>query len=210
MAKRAAEYAPRDLARQIEKHPAALREGVLSAIEDPQLGRPLDEVLLEEIENAVQAIRAHKPFAEIVQRLGQVSHYVAVANNPLVVSNRDPNEARYARNWSQYVESAQHRFNATWYGDGRRVERPEHLSALVSRAFSRGRSSYPMLASEYDRIHYGDGRKLFDDRSTAFGISALAYSHAISDTIGVFRYIWLRAGGRDLRQFPELTAPSSP
>ncbi len=210
MAKRAAEYAPRDLRRQIEKHPAALREGVLSAIENPQTGRALDAVLQEEVENAIQAIRRHKPFAEIVQRLGQVSHYVALANSPLAVGDGDPNEPRYARDWSRYVESAQERFQPTWYGDGRLIGGPEDLQALVARTFARARAGYPLLAAEYAHIDYGEGRQLFDDRSTAFALSALAYSHTISDTIGVLRYIWLRAGGGDFRQFPKLTPPASP
>ncbi|MGB5754120.1 MAG: hypothetical protein WBN87_14760, partial [Thermoanaerobaculia bacterium] len=37
----------------------------------------------------------------------------------------------------------------------------------------------------------------FDDRSTAFGISSMAYSHAVSDVVAVLRYIWLAGGGID-------------
>ncbi len=210
IAQRAAEYAPRDLARQIDKHREALREGVLVSIENPQTGRALDEVLFEEIDNAIEAIEKHRPFAEIVQRLGQVTHYVIVANDPLAVANGDPNEPRYRRDWPRYVESAMPRFNPTFYGDGRRIESRRDLEAWWRRTLQRSRASYPMVAAEYDRIHFGRGAELFDDRSTAFGVSALAYSHAISDTIGVLRYIWLRAGGGDRREFLKLTSPASP
>jgi hypothetical protein len=210
MAESAARFAPKDLQRQIEKHPQALRDGVLAAIENPAVGRSVDEVLSLEVERAIDAIRSHRPFAEVAQRLGQVAHYVAQANNPLAVGSSDPAEPRYSRDYSRYVESAQARFNVTFYGDGRQVEAPADLSSLLRQTFARGRAFYPMLASEYRRIDYGEGRRQFDDRSTAYGLSALAFSHSISDTIGVLRYIWLRAGGADTRKFLKLTSPRSP
>jgi hypothetical protein len=210
IAERAAKFAPRDFRGQIEKHPMALRDGVLAAMQNPEVGRPLDEALYLEVERTIEAIRAHRPFAEIVQRLGQVTHYVAAANNPLAVGSSDPQEARYARDYPLYVESAQARFNVTFYGRGRRVEEPADLARMVHHAFARARTHYPIVGSEYRRVDYADGRRSFDDRSTVFGISALAFSHSVSDAIGVFRYIWLRAGGADRREFLELTPPRSP
>ena len=210
IAERAARFAPKALQRQIDKHQVAYREGVLAAKQNPAVGRSLDAVLHDEIERAVDAIRNHRPFAEIVQRIGQVVHYVAAANDVLAVGNSDPAERRYAADYPRYVESAQPRFRATFYGEGRRLEQPGDLEHLLGRTFARGRSYYPMLAGEYRRIDYGEGRRKFDDRSTAYGLSALAYSHSISDSIGVLRYIWLRAGGADSRAFPKLTSPRSP
>jgi hypothetical protein len=207
MAERAAKFAPRDFRHQIEKHDDSLREGVLAAMQSPEVGRPLDEALYLEVERSIEAIQKHRPFEEIVQRLGQVSHYVALANNPLAVGSSDPQEARYAVDYPAYVESAQARFNVTFYGDGRRIDEPEDLTRLVHNAFARSRSTYAMLGKEYRRIDFADGRRVFDDRSTAFAVSALAFSHSVSDSIAVFRYIWLRAGGADRREFPELTTP---
>ena len=40
---------------------------------------------------------------------------------------------------------------------------------------------------------------VFDDRSTAFGVGSLAFSHAVTDVTLVLRYIWLAAGGIDDR-----------
>lgn len=210
IARQAARFAPQDLQRQIDKHPESLREGVLAAIRNPAAGRSLEAVLADEVERVVDAIRNHRPFAEIVQLTGQVAHYVALANDPLAISAKDPHEARYSRDYSRYIESARERFNATFYGDGRQVDAPRDLTALVRRTFARGRGFYPLIAQEYRRIDYGSGQRQFDDRSTAYALSALAYSHAISDTIGVLRYIWLRSGGADSRTFLKLTPPVSP
>lgn len=207
IAEKAARFAPKDLARQIEKHKSSLRDGVLAAKQSPAVGRSVDAVLVDEVERAIDAIRNHRPFAEIVKNLGQVIHYVALANDPLAVASSDPAESRYARDYPRYVESAEPRFAVAFYGDGRRIEAPGDLQQLMGRSFARGRSYYPMLAAEYRRIDYGEGRRHFDDRSSAYGISALTYSHAVSDSIGVLRYIWLRSGGADPRTFPDLTPP---
>jgi hypothetical protein len=209
IAERAAKYAPRDARGQIEKHGEALRNGVLAAMQNPEVGRPLDDALYLEVERTIEAIRAHRPFEEIVQRLGQVAHYVALANNPLAVGSSDPQEARYALDYPRYVESAQARFNVTFYGEGRRIDEPQDLTRLVQHAFARSRSTYELLSREYRRVGYAEGRKVFDDRSTAFGVSALAFSHSVSDAIAVFRYVWVRAGGADRREFLELTPPRS-
>ena len=210
IAEQAARFAPKDLERQIDKHRGAFRQGVLAAQQNPAVGRSLDEVLNDEIERTVDAIQNHRPFAEVVQRVGQVVHYIAAANDPLAVGSSDPAEKRYSADYRRYVESAQPRFNIAFYGDGRQLDAPGDLGRLLRNTFSRGLSYYPMLAGEYRRIDYGDGRRKFDDRSTAYGISALAYCHSISDSIGVLRYIWVRAGGADSRTFLKLTPPRGP
>ena len=36
-----------------------------------------------------------------------------------------------------------------------------------------------------------------------FGVGSVAFNHALSDIVGVLRYIWIRAGGADRRSlFP--------
>ncbi len=54
-----------------------------------------------------------------------------------------------------------------------------------------------MISLENERIGEPNGLELFDDRSTAFGVSATAYSNAVSDVVAILRYIWLAAGGID-------------
>lgn len=202
----AAKYAPPDLRRQIERHEKQYREGALAAMRSPG-GQPLAATIREAAAGAVRAIERHETFAEVVHRLGGVAYYVAVANDPLLVADGDPEEERYTEDWPRYVESARPRFAVTFEGAGRLVERPEQLDALVRAAFERGRRYYPFVGNEYRRIDFGSGAGLFDDRSTAFGLATLAYSHAVSDMIAALRYIWLRSGGADRRLLPDLTPP---
>lgn len=207
IAEEAARLAPPDLYRQIVRHRDVYAEGVLAPFGDredanhnlnPDSGR-LDQVIDSMIQTAIEAIRAPRPFHEVVYRLGIVAHYVADANNPLNTSNADPAEGRYYADFLAYVESTHPRVEAVFYGFRPRIGEPE-LQRMMSEAFARGRRFYPLVGREYRRIEFQNGRRHFDDRSTAYGISALAFSHAISDIAEVLRYIWLEAGGIDTRK----------
>ena len=74
------------------------------------------------------------------------------------------------------------------------------LKQLVLRALHRGRDLYPLVGEEYRRVGFASGVGAFDDRSTAFGIAAVSYSHAVSDLARVLRYVWVQGGGADPRQ----------
>ncbi|MFQ5948708.1 MAG: hypothetical protein ACE5KX_07600, partial [Acidimicrobiia bacterium] len=68
---------------------------------------------------------------------------------------------------------------------------------LVERTLERSSILYRDIGREYQRIRPDSGIDGFDDKSTAFGVGSVAFSHAVSDTARVLRYIWLRAGGAD-------------
>jgi hypothetical protein len=208
IAREAARLSPPDLARQIDKHRRAFEEGVNAPFSDTDAGRhmknsdgsgQLDQVAQGAVDSAVQAIRGHQPFEEIVRRLGVVSHYVADANNPLAASGDDDEEGRYFVDYLRYAETAERRFPLVFYGlqpglDGRR-----DLLPLIAAALRRGRGLYPMIGREYRRIGFASGLGRFDDRSTAFGAASIAFSHAVTDVTLALRYIWLTAGGIDNR-----------
>lgn len=202
----AGRYAPPDLRRQIERHEKQYREGALEAIRGGG-GQTMSAAIESGCDGAIRAIEEHRPFTEIVRRMGAVAYYVALANDPVLVGDGDPEEPRYADDWPRYVESARPRFAVTFEGEGRRVETPEQLDAMVRAAFARSRRFYPFVGREYRRIDFASGAATFDDRSTAFGLATLAYSHAVSDMIATLRYIWLRSGGADRRLLPDLTPP---
>lgn len=207
----AAKLAPDDLARQIERHQARLREGVLDPFADHAGSRHeanadgsgrLGEVVRAETRRAVAGIEGHRPFSEIVHQLGVVSHYLADLNDPLQVANLDPSESVYRGHYPRYLDGVRDRFNVVFYGSGRRIASSVELDSLVTRALARGRKLYPDVGREYRRIGRNGGR--FDDRSTAFAVGSLAYSHAVSDVAAMMRYVWLEAGGADEGSLPQV------
>src|SRR5215218_3984063 len=208
IAREAARLSPPDLARQIDKHRRAFEEGVNAPFSDTDAGRhmknpdgsgQLDQAAQKAVDSAVQAIRGHQPFEEIVRRLGVVSHYVADANNPLAVSGDDAEEGRYFVDYLRYAETAERRFPLVFYGLLPGLDGSRDLSPLIDSALRRGRGLYPMIGREYRRIGFTSGVGRFDDRSTAFGAASIAFSHAVTDVSLALRYIWLTAGGIDDR-----------
>ncbi len=209
----AALLAPPDLARQITRHQKEFLQGTLEPLADRDGSRhmknadgtgKLDEVVAAEMAAAIDAIRRHRPFVEVVTRLGRVSHFVADANLPLNTSNSDPAEVRYFRDFLDYADAARPRFAIVFYGLGADWNGPRDVQTWARSTLARGRKLYPAIGEEYRRIGEVAGLADFDDRSTAFAVAAVSYCHAISDVARALRYIWLSAGGADPR--PQLVA----
>lgn len=203
----AAQIAPPDLRRQIEKHKHQYISGLKAPFSDGNPGAhmkngngsgELDRVIVQQVDWTVAAIRAHHPFPEIVERLGVIAHYVADAANPLN-AQEDSRERAYAADYLRYMQSAQGRFSVVFYAPEHALDSSAGVQRLIDASLTRGRRYYPLIAHEYERIGRVAGVELFDDRSTAFGIAALSFNHAVSDVAMVLRYVWLRAGGADDR-----------
>lgn len=196
----AATITPPDLERQIERREAEFRDGVLAEARHPSAtGQPLDEVIRAMVERGIGMIRTHQPFADIVRHLGRTAYYVSYANNPLVVGQSDPEERSYFGDYLTYVDSARPRFAPVFYGLLPDFESSGRIDDLLAETFRRGQVLYPYIGREYRRVGGPPGRERFDDRSTAFGVSAVAYSQAVTDVAIVLRHIWIAAGGADPR-----------
>lgn len=191
----AAKLAPPDLARQLYRHAGELAAGAA----EPAQAAATAGGLSAEVAGAIEAIRSHHPFAEVSLRLGRIARRAAELSDPLSCCSDDPEEDRYRGDFEAYTESARPRFAVVAYEWKPPVAAAADVSALEREAFARGRRLYPVIGSEYRRIGFGSGGSLFDDRSSAFGLAALAYSHAVTDAARLFRHVWLAAGGADPR-----------
>ncbi len=209
IARTAARLAPPDLYRQIARNRDAYLLGAVDPFRDQQPGNHvqngggdgrLAEVIEVAVQNAIDSIRAHRPFNEIVYRLGVVAHYLADANDPLATAENDPEEARYRADFLRFAESTEPRLRIVFYGFRPGFEGRRDLPALVDEALERSRQLYPLIGREYRRIGFQSGLRSFNDRSTAFAVVGLGYNHAVSDIAEVLRYIWLAAGGADTRR----------
>jgi len=208
IAREAVQLAPPDLKPLIQRNISELDRGVLMPFSDGNAadhyknadgtGR-LDKVIPMEAARAVAFIKEHRPFADIVFQLGVVSHYMADADNPLNTSESDPKEGNYFANYLFYAQSAEPRFDVVFYGIDRSLTSSRAVDSLVARALARGRTLYPLVGLEYRRIGFLDGKRYFDDKSTAFGVAAVSFSHAVSDVVDLMRYIWIAGGGADNR-----------
>lgn len=208
IAEQAARLAPPDFYRQLARHRAAYLQGTTDPFKEgraadhfknPDGGGRLDEVVRQAIADTIATIRAHRPFPEICYRAGVVSHYLADANNPLNSAAGDPAEVRYFADFLRYLESVEPRVEMVFYGFRGGFAEAD-LPRLVAETLGRSRRFYPLVGREYRRVGFAPGALAFDDRSTAYAVASLAYSHAISDIAEALRYIWLAAGGIDARR----------
>ena len=205
----AARLAPPDLYRHLVRNRQAFVIGIDEAAKraqrseqekNPDGSGALDRAIAVRVDEAVQAIRSHRPFNDIVYRLGQVAYFLARANEPLATDRADPDEPRFARDFDRYTASTLPRLRRVFYGfQPGQIVRQGHVEALIQRTLARGRALYPLIGREYRRIGFRSGVEAFDDRSTAYAVAALSYNHAVSDLAEVLRYIWLAAGGADPR-----------
>ena len=116
---------------------------------------------------------------------------VADANNPFATSNAFPRLAESRFDFEQYVERKQTSFPIVFYG----LQNPFKLEPYIDAALIRSSAFAPLLDEEYFRFGARRSSQEFDDRSTGFGVASLSYSHAVSDIINVYYYIWKEAGG---------------
>ncbi|MEM1177527.1 MAG: hypothetical protein AAGM22_04230 [Acidobacteriota bacterium] len=206
IAEQAARLVPPDLYRQLARN----RPSFLVGVQEPfRSGAPQDlharrdgrlpTAIELAVDHAIASIEHHHPFNDIAYRMGVVAHYVALAHQPLATGEGDAEQRRYHHDFARYLQSVEPRVDVVFYGF-RAVDGPLDLEALVQDALRSSRNHYPLVGREYRRVGFRSGVQAFDDRSTAFALAALGYSHAVSDIAEVLRYIWLRAGGADGRR----------
>src|SRR5262245_9643992 len=180
IAQKALEYGPPDLRLVVDQ----FRDEYLRGVEMPIDRATLRPRIEAEARGIVQMIRTNKPMALVVQRLGYVARLVSEANNPRQAD----------ADYEQYFESRMPRFPMVFYG----VDRRFTLGPYLDRTFARTANFVPLMDEESTRGNSAS----FDDRSTAFGVASVCYSHAVTDIANVHYFIWKEAGG-NVRRRPQ-------
>ena len=172
IAKKAAALAPSDLRTMIEQFNTDYQAGLARATIGPALNSQIEA----ETRAAIAAARAHQPMSQVIEHLGVLAYLVSEANTP-------------ARgDFEQYFERSQRKFPTVFYG----LDANFSVQQYFQRTFMRTLRFSPLVESEYARAERSEA---FDDRSTAFGIASVCYSHAVSDLVNLYYYIWKEAGG---------------
>jgi len=198
IAKKAAALAPADLRIIIERYNSDYVTGLTRAQADEATGThqffvvsregKLRERIEAETNAAITAMRTNKPLSTFVERLGVLAHLVADANNPFHVANDNTSLTPMHDDFEQYFERRLTKFPTVFYG----LESNFVVHRYFDRTFSRTSRFYPLIGSEYTRASSSTG---FDDRSTAFGVASVCYSHAVTDLVNLYYFIWKESGG---------------
>lgn len=209
IAKKAAALAPADLRLVLERFEPEYLGGLAAAQADEGsanhhffvLSRSgkLRERIQRETITTIAMIRKGDPMSSVAERLGVLAHLVADANNPLHTANTDERMTLVHDDFEQYFERRMARFPTFFYGLDPRFE----LDEFLDRTLSRSARLYPLMTEEYFHGGTQQSSATFDDRSTAFGVAAVSYSHAVTDIVNLYFYIWRQAGG-DVRAAPRM------
>jgi hypothetical protein len=207
IAMKGAQLAPPDLRLLLEHFESDYKQGLARAQADEGseshryfvLSRSgkLRERIEKQTAATVTMIRKREPMPQVVERLGELAHLVADANNPFHVSNDDPRLDASRNDFEQYFERRMPKFATVFYGLDSRFQ----LGGYLDRTFARTSKFYPLMSEEYFRFGERRTSAEFDDRSTAFGVASVCYSHAVTDLVNLYYYIWREAGG-DVRTAP--------
>lgn len=161
----------------------------------------LRERIQNETANVIDLIRTKKPMQEVVLKLGMLAHFISDANNPFHVATGADLESSHA-DFEHYFERRMQRFPTVFYGLDPRFA----LQPYLDRTLHRTSKFAPLMSEEYFRGGARHSSSEFDDRSTAFGVASICWSHAITDMVNLEYYIWRQSGG-DVRQAASMLAP---
>lgn len=207
MAETALTLSPPHLLKLIEIHEPAFERGLRDAERHEQqkpevhLGRDrraLDRLLRHEIDQAVMVLKERRPIEEFVYQLGVIAHLTGDLNHPFHIGVDDLMDGKRI-DFEQYLERRRERFPTVFYG----LEKGRVLDRVIRRAQIRTLGYEPLLRSEYFRDGSSRWSRQFDDRSTAFAIASLTWSHTISDLVNIYFELWRRVGG-DVRKAERL------
>jgi hypothetical protein len=190
---RAARLAPVDLNLLIKRYHKQYAAGIDYGIREEDTDnhrRQLRERIEKETRGVIGMLRSNQPMAQVIARLGLLSHLVGDANNPFHGDIEEALESAHG-DFEHYFERRLVRFPTVFYGLDARFALPKYLE----RTFKRTASYGPLMHEEYFRDGARHSSSEFDDRSTAFGVASICYSHAITDLVNLYFYIWEQSGG---------------
>lgn len=206
IANKAIQLAPADLSLLIEKNRATFDRGLFDAARSEgqdahfQYGASrgrLTATLESEVRESIAIMREHRPVIGFVERLGRIAHLVSDANNPFHSRDSDPRLASCQSDFEAYQSRRIGTIPTVFYG----LEIGNDLPAYLNGMLARSAGFYPLLGEEYFRFGARRSSADFDDRSTAYGVASVSYSHAVTDLVNIYYYIWKKAGG-DVRTAP--------
>jgi hypothetical protein len=193
IADRAAKLAPTDLNLIIKRLHKQYAAGIDYGIKEESTEdhrKNLRERIEKETRGVIGMLHSNQPMSQVIARLGLLAHLVGDANNPFHVDTDEELESSHD-DFEHYFERRMVRFPTVFYGLDSRFA----LSKYLDRTFRRTASYSPLVHEEYFRDGARHMSNEFDDRSTAFGVASICYSHAITDLVNLYYYIWEQSGG---------------
>jgi ribosome modulation factor len=143
-------------------------------------------------------------FDDVVANFGRIARAVCELN-ALRRYCPDDQAAAWLDDYEPYTERKGALFVPVFYDYSPVLFTERNLTAYVETMEARNRAYAERVLDVYRR---GGTSRTFDDRSPAFGLAALHYSHTITDIANVWLYGWREANG-DLGGVPFFPYPAA-
>lgn len=195
------EFFPDDLRRQVLRHHLRYDAGIERGLAAPPSWRAaapgsLGEALEAQLDHCAQSLRQPVPLDDLVEEIGVLAVRVLDAADPLAASHADPREPRYAAAYAAYVDSVRDRLRLVYYGQDAALIEANGPAGSVAGVLERSRSLYPYLGEEFYRTGTLRDWRSIDDRSVAFGVTAISLSRGLTDLANFTTAIWRLGGGQ--------------
>ena len=196
------EFFPDDLRRQVLRHHLRYDAGIERGLAAPPSWRAaapgsLGEALEAQLDHCAQSLRQPVPLDDLVEEIGVLAVRVLDAADPLAASHADPREPRYAAAYAAYVDSVRGRLRLVYYGQDAAPINALDPAGAVASVLERSRSLYPYVGEEFYRTGALRDWRSIDDRSVAYGVTAISLSRGLTDL----------ASARAWRRSPPLNDP---
>jgi hypothetical protein len=149
--------------------------------------RELDAALAEQR----QMLAGFPHFDDIVASFGRIARAVCELN-ALRRYCPDGQDAAWLDDYEPYMERKGALFVPVFYDYSPLLFHERNLPAYADAIEARNRDYAARVLAVYRQ---GGSSRTFDDRSPAFGLAALHYSHTITDIANVWLYCWREANG---------------
>ena len=181
------------------------REGEEVHIQHADGSKGLAAAAAETKEREVRAIvREKRSFRRFAYEMGALAHLVADVEFPLNASDADAREPLYREAYRTYIEKNLDRIPFVLDRAGPAdLERGDSLQGFLMAGARRAGAVYGLIGPSFKDDGTPARPEALDDRSVAFGIASVAYSHAVSDIVFVWRHVWTTING-DLSGTPYL------
>ena len=155
----------------------------------------LEQRVLELTASIPEKIRTHRPFREIAEDFGRLSHYISDLNDPLLLKDTDSRESQYRTDFAIYAEKNIEKYPWVFDGHEHPLLKTGDLRNYIHEMASQTGAKYPLLGRAYFPNGTLVSSDTFDPRSLPFGIASLSYSHSITRTVQIWFHVWRNANG---------------
>ncbi len=137
----------------------------------------------------------HVPFHIIAREFGYIAHYITDLNNPLHTAKRNYFIVLCEREFNKFYVGNLEKIPFVFYGYSSSYLEKGDIIGFTDSIVQRSLILRERLMGEMCKDDKIIEANKFDEKSIVFGVTAISYQHAISNTVQLWFHIWKNAHG---------------